>query len=164
MKKLIFVAGAPGSGKSTACGLLKKRLQGHLIEFSDLREWHLDREWKNESEKEEKMAFENLVFILRNYIKNGYENVIITDLKDSKVQELQKHFKPEEYIIVSLIVGDDEEIKRRLVERNSGYKNTEAAMEWNRNLILRSPFPNEFKIDNSGSNPGRAVEAIVKLL
>ncbi|MEI7905051.1 MAG: AAA family ATPase [Candidatus Firestonebacteria bacterium] len=164
MKKLIFVAGAPGSGKSTICGLLRKRLQGYLIEFSDLREWHLDREWKNESEKEEKMAFENLVFILRNYIKNGYENVIVTDLKDSKVQELQNHFKPEEYIIVSLIVGDDEEIKRRVVERNSGYKNDKAAIEWNRNLKLRPALSNEFKIDNSGSDPGPAVNEIVKLI
>ena len=33
-----------------------------------------------------------------------------------------------------------------------------------KNLSLLPALPNEFKIDNSGSNPGRAVEAIVKLL
>ena len=110
------------------------------------------------------MAFENLVFILKNYIRNGYENVIVTDLKDSKVQELQNHFKPEDYIIASLTVGDDEEIERRLVERNSGYKNDKAANEWNRNLKLRLLLPNEFKIDNSDSDPAWAVNKIMELI
>src|SRR3989344_461172 len=96
MKKLIVISGSPGSGKSTICSLLKEKLNSPYIEFSSLQEFHLNNEWTNWNEDGEKMAFENLIFVLKNYIKHGYKNVILTDLRDEKVQEAlewNKHVK-----------------------------------------------------------------------
>lgn len=85
---LIVIAGAPGSGKSTVCRLLQPELDGPLIELGRLREFHLNRAWTNTSSLEEEMAFENLVGIVRNYFRHGYKNVLVTDLNDSRVQQI----------------------------------------------------------------------------
>jgi len=89
---LIIFTGAPGSGKTTVSELLQKDLDSPLIDFGNLRIFHLDREWKKANDREELMSFENLVFILKNYIRNGYKNVIINDLKDDKALKLAKIF------------------------------------------------------------------------
>ena len=50
---LIIFAGAPGSGKTTICEILQKKLNCPLIDFGRLREPHLDRAWKKANETEE---------------------------------------------------------------------------------------------------------------
>ena len=75
---LIVVAGAPGSGKTTVCDLLYAELKSPYIDFGDVRNFHLNWQWSNESPEEEQMSFENLVHILKNYIRNGYKNIILT--------------------------------------------------------------------------------------
>jgi dephospho-CoA kinase len=165
MKDIIVISGAPGSGKTTIVLLLKEKLQSPYIDFGWLREFHLDREWKNASENEEKMSFENLVSILNNYIKNGYKNVIVTDLTDSKVQDIPKIFEKNDYIIFSLTIATDAELQKRVLgERDSGFKNVEAAIRWNNDLKRRQLLPNEYKIDNSHNDPKRTVEEILELL
>ena len=67
MPRLLFIGGAPGSGKTTVSRILHEKFQSVMIDFGTLREFHLDDLWTKESETEEQMAFENLVFILKNY-------------------------------------------------------------------------------------------------
>ena len=111
------------------------------------------------------MSFENLVFILQNYIKHEYKNVIVTDLTDARVQEIQQYFKSDDYIIISLSIETDEELKRRVLsDRDSGFKNVEKALAWNRNLKKRQPVPNEHKVDNTHTNPNRTVDEILRLV
>ena len=72
MKDFIFIGGSPGSGKTTISKLLYEKLNHPpLIDFGILREPHLETDWSNQSKKEEQMAFENLVFMLKNYLKMG---------------------------------------------------------------------------------------------
>ena len=76
--KIIFLGGAPGTGKTTTSKLLYKKLKNSaLVELSWIRGFHLDNSWSNATDNEEKMSFENLVFILKNYIKN---NEMVTKL------------------------------------------------------------------------------------
>lgn len=88
MAQLIVIAGAPGSGKSTVIKRLHEHYQSVLIEFSDFRVLHLDPEWHKASPMEEAMAFENLLFALRNYLKHRYPYVLLTDLEDERVQQI----------------------------------------------------------------------------
>lgn len=162
--KLIIFAGAPGSGKTTICKLLQRELNSPLIDFGYLREWHLDSKWTNANAKEEQMAFENLVYVLKNYIKNGYSNILVNDLTEDKVAKLAKIFLKNK-IIISLIV-DDAVLRKRVVnpKRDSGFRNVEKAIEWNRKLKRRKLFENEIRVDNSHNSPKKTVKELLFIL
>lgn len=165
MIKIIFIAGAPGSGKTTISNQLKIKLGDcPLIDFGCIREFHLDKLWSNASDKEEQMAFENLVFILKNYIKNEYPYVIVNDLKDKRVTEIPKLFDSINYLIFSLVVNDDKELSNRILDdmRGSGFKNVKNALKWNKQLIGKDLLVNEFKVDNSSRNPEDAIKIILR--
>ena len=166
MADLLVVAGAPGSGKTTIARLLHAQVGGALVDFGHLREFHLDNGWSNASPREESMAFENLLYIIRNYFRHGYAPVIVTDLRDFRVQEMPVHFRHDDFVIATLVVHDDAELKRRVLipERDSGYRDFASAIAWNRGLIERPAVQNEVKIDNTAADPAVAVGWICALV
>jgi adenylate kinase family enzyme len=164
MTPLIFINGAPGVGKTTVAKLLKEKLDSPYIDFGWLREFHLKRDWSNHSEKEEQMSFENLVFILKNYISYNYSNVIVTDLLEFRTQQISKLFSVQEYKIFTLIVNDYAVLKERVLDetRDSGFRNFERALEWNKEVTDRVNLINEIKIDNTQISPEDVVALIYK--
>ncbi len=166
MTNFIFIAGSPGSGKTTISNLLKDKLNNPpMIDFGWIREFHLDREWKNAGKKEEQMSFENLTFILKNYIKYGYKNIIVNDLQDFRIEQIPKEFSKYNYVIISLIVKDDDELKNRVLgERDSGFRDVKTALSWNKRIIERKNFKHEFKVDNTHRNPRKTVDTISGIL
>jgi adenylate kinase family enzyme len=166
MFDFIFIAGAPGSGKTTVSRLLQEKLQSPAIDFGYIREFHLDREWKKASDKEEQMSFENLVFILKNYAKHGYTNVIVTDLLDFRIEQIPEIFKDYRYIIISLVVNSDEELKKRVLteSRDSGFRDFEKALAWNKGIQERNPLLGEHKVDNTHKDPLQTVSQVISLL
>ena len=129
---LLVIAGTPGSGKTTVSDLLYAVLQSPYIDFGDVRNFHLDWQWSNESPREEQMSFENLVYILKNYICYGYKNVILNDLKDFRVQQIPELFAEHNYLIASLVIESDDELAARIRNRDSGFTNVERALTWKR--------------------------------
>lgn len=111
------------------------------------------------------MSFENLVFILKNYIRNGYKNVIINDLKDDKALKLAKIFSRRKIALVSLVVRD-EELRKRVIDpqRDSGFRDVERALEYNKMLKQRKPLKNELRIDNTHNDPRKTVKEILNYL
>jgi chloramphenicol 3-O-phosphotransferase len=97
------------------------------------------------------MSFENLVFILKNYAKYGYKNVIVNDLLEPRIKDLAEELNNYSYKIVTLIVSDNEVLKKRVLDetRDSGYRNYERAIEWNTHLMAEKSLENEIKIDNT---------------
>lgn len=165
MKDLIIISGAPGSGKSTIGELLREKQGFPLVDFGWLRQGHLDNKWSNASPEEERMAFENLNFIIKNYWRHGYKNVIVTDFRDDKLATVAETFKETDYIIVSLIITEDAELKKRISgERDSGFKNIDEAIEWNKSLKSRPTLPNEHKIDNTHNDPAKTAKEILELV
>jgi len=69
------------------------------IDFGCLPVFHLDREWSNTWAEEEQISFENLVFILKNYYRYGYKNVLINDLTDKKIQQLPNYLSHDAFSI-----------------------------------------------------------------
>jgi len=164
---LIIISGAPGSGKTTITNLLSQKLNfPPMIDFGEIRNFHLDREWKRVSKKEEKMSFENLVFIIKNYKKYSYKNIIINDLEDCRIQQIPKLFSKIKYVIISLIMEDNKELEKRVldIKRDSGFRNVKKAIEWNKKLKKRKLLKNEFRIDNTHNKPKETIKEILKIL
>lgn len=165
MKDFIIIAGAPGVGKTTVSELLQKELNSPLIDFGTLRTFHLDEQWSDQSMNEETLTFENLIFILKNYHKHGYRNVIVNDLREDKVIALSHDLEDFKYVVITLTIADDEELRRRISRsRDSGWKNAEKAIEWNRRVSLAPLLPHEHRVDNTHSDPSKVVNEILGLL
>lgn len=166
MTPLIIIGGAPGSGKTTISKLLHERFQSVMFDFGWLRQFHLDPEWRKASPAEEEMSFENLVFILRNYLKHGYSRILLTDLQDQRIQSIPKLFAPNEYMIVTLVLRDDSVLKARVLDpdRDSGFRDFDAAIAWNRSLLSRELVPNEYQIDNTALSPEEASQHVIELI
>jgi broad-specificity NMP kinase len=166
MPSLIFIGGAPGSGKTTVSRLLHEKFQSVMIDFGSLREFHLDNWWTKQSEAEEQMAFENLVFILRNYLRNGYKNIIVNDLKDFRVVQIPELFESKDFLIVTLVVRDVDELRARVLNptRDSGWRNVEGALAWNQAVIERPAVRNEYKLDNTLKTPEETAREIINLI
>ena len=168
MVDFIFINGSPGAGKSSVCALIQQNKLWPSIDFGCLRVFHLDREWSNTSSEEEQMSFENLVFILKNYYRYGYKNVLINDLTDGKIQQLPNYLSHDEfkYLIVTLTVSDDAILKQRVLEptRDSGFRNFERAIEWNGVLKARELYRNEVRLDNTKMTVKETADRILEIV
>ena len=154
---LIVIAGSPGVGKSTLGLALARRLGSPFLEFSVLREPHLDPSWSNASPAEHEMAWENLQFVVRNYVKYGYQNVVVTDLRDERVRQVPEVFGDLAYRIVTLALADESELRRRVGARRDGFVDVGAAVAWNAAVRARPALPHETKIKVDG----RSVEDLL---
>jgi hypothetical protein len=164
--ELIFIHGAPGSGKSTLSSALQKKLKSPMFEFGWIPEFR-ERPGKVLAFKEEEsLAFENLVLVVKNYIKHGFINIIITDLRDPKIRLVQKIFRKNKYIIVTLWTNDDQKLKARVLDesRSSGYRNWESSIRLNRIIKNRPLLSNEYRIDATTATIEAEVNAVSALL
>ncbi|MDE1966287.1 MAG: hypothetical protein KGI41_03555 [Patescibacteria group bacterium] len=159
--EVIIIAGAPGSGKSALAKQLADRYESPDIDFGKLREFHLDTGWKKQSPDEEGMAFESLLFIIRNYLAHGYRPVIVHDLRDNRVKDVAEAFKDS---IVFTLVPDDGTLEERINARTSGWRDIPGAIVWNNRVKERAPLPNEHRIDNASRSPEETLREAVALL
>ena len=164
MIDLLFIGGAPGTGKSTLAALLQAALESVWIDFGALRQLHLDPEWSNTSEEEHEMAFENLVFLLRNYLRYGYRNLIVDDLQDWRLGDLSQEFADRSFRIITLVLPDEGEHRERIESRNSGWRDVNRAIAWNRDVLNRPLFPHETRIDASVHDPQTVANRTLQIL
>lgn len=153
MPCVIVIGGAPGCGKSTLAAALRAHLRCPHIDFGKLREFHLQRDWSDASEREESMAFENLLGITRNYLRHGYEHVIIDDLRYPRVLEVPHVLSDVPVRIVTLILSDEAELRRRIDKRTEGFRDADLAARWNGQILASPPKPGEARIDVAGKSP-----------
>ena len=166
MYDFIFLLGAQGSGKTTIARILKEKLGSPHIDFDWIRDFHLNKEWSNTNESEEEMSFENLIFILRNYMQHNYHNVIVGGFTEETISKILVELRDYKYIVVTLILTDNEILKQRVLteSRDSGYRDFEKSIEFNKKLIDELKFPNEQKIDNTNQKPAETAKTILKVL
>ncbi|PKN92184.1 MAG: hypothetical protein CVU44_16260 [Chloroflexi bacterium HGW-Chloroflexi-6] len=166
MTYLVVIGGAPGSGKTTITKLLHQHFQSVMIEIGWLRQYHLDPAWLKASSREEAMSFENLIFIIRNYFKHNYNYILLNDLEAYRIQQIPSLFELNQFVIISLVVSNDEEHKRRILDpdRDSGYRDYTTAMAWNHALIERPLLANEHKFDNTHVDSEDACRQIISLI
>lgn len=166
MKDFIFIAGAPGVGKSTIAKALHEKLDSPIFEFGWIPEFQNKGTEKINYTEEESFAFENLTLVVKNYAKHGFKNVIITDLNNEYIQRLAEDFAGYDYAIFTLRMNDEEVLRARVQDdsRSSGYRDIEEAARINRHLQERSAFKNEVFINNDDQSVDQVIEKIRGLI
>jgi len=130
---VILLIGAPGCGKSTVAAQLHERLKCPWFEFGWIPEFrNLNPHLELSYEDEERLSLENLLLVTDNYLRHGFETVVLTDIRWEFTAELKQHFG-DRLQLVALYCDDDETIRRRVLTRDNGneYRNTDAACEIN---------------------------------
>ena len=166
MHDFIFILGAQGVGKTTLARLLKEKLKSVHIDFDWIRDFHLNKNWSNANDNEEKMSLENLVFLLKNYAKNEYNNIIVSGFTENNIKKILEELKDYKYIVITLYVRNDEVLKQRVLTetRDSGFRDFESSIKFNKELRDNLHFPNEQKIDNTNLSPEKAVQHLLASL
>ncbi len=167
MKEVIFIRGSQGAGKTTTSKFLQRELNyPPYIELDWIRGYHLDPQWKNTSEKEKRMSFENLLCSVKNYLKNKYSNIILVGLEDAFMNELIKKANLKNYLIITLTISNNAELKSRVLTetRDSGFRGVDESIKLNRKLSQSKLLKNEFRLDNSHNEPRMTVRLIVDLV
>lgn len=152
----VWLAGAPGVGKSTVARALQRTFRVPLIELGELREFHLmDPNWSDASAAEAALAFDHLVHIARSYLRHGYPFVLATDLplaELARVPEVAANGLSSR--LLTLVIRDAEEHRARLLgPRDSGFRDVEWAARWNADELARAPYSFEYRLDTTGQTP-----------
>jgi len=166
MYNFIFILGAQGAGKTTLSRLLKEKLNSVHIDFDWIRDFHLNSGWTNTSEVEEKMSLENLIFLLKSYAKHNYNNVIVGGFTEKNIDKILQELKDYKNIIFTLYLTDDEILKQRVLteSRDSGFRDYDRSIEFNKKLRDELHLPNEHKIDNTNKSPEETANQIAKTI
>ena len=145
---VIFITGAPGTGKSTVAGILHERLKCPWFEFGWIPEFrNLNPHTEISYEDEDRMSFENLMLVTENYLRHGFGNVILTDIREEFTDEVREKFGDRVRVIV-LYSMSDEVLCGRVLGRDNGneYRNAAEAVEINRKFMERTPAEGEIRI------------------
>lgn len=166
MYNFIFILGAQGSGKTTLARLLKKKLNSVHIDYDWVRDFHLANGWKNANTAEEEMSFENLVFLLKNYAKYNYKNVIVSSFTEEIIERILGELKDYKNIVITLYLTSDEILKQRVLteSRDSGFRDFEQSILFNKKLRNDLNYPNEHKIDNTDQTSEETMNQIIDIL
>src|SRR5579872_4857562 len=166
MYDFVFILGAQGAGKTTIARLLKEKLHAPHVDFDRIRGIHLNKDWTNTNDAEEEMSLENLVFLLKNYAKHGYKNVIVSGFTEENIEKILSELKDYKNIAITLYLTDDEIPKQRVLteSRDSGFRDFAQSITFNKRLREELQYPNEKKIDNTNQTPEETANQIVSIL
>jgi predicted ABC-type ATPase len=162
----IFIQGAPGTGKSMLAWALQHHLQSPCFEFGWIPEFLVKRNSTITWKEEETLAFENLTLVVKNYVRHGFEKIIITDLSDHIIQTVPEVFAGYSYRLITLWVDNDELLKSRVLEesRSSGYRDWQKSLEINRRILARGLIPNEVRLDSEQLSVDQLVARVLETL
>ena len=111
------------------------------------------------------MSFENLMLVTENYLRHGFENVILTDIREEFTDEVREKFGNRVRVIV-LYSTSDEVIRERVLGRDNGneYRNADEAVEINRRFLERAPREGEIRVRCNDVSAEEVAQCVIDAL
>jgi predicted kinase len=161
---VILIHGAPGAGTTTLAQALHAQLKSPWFEFGWIPEFRHKGEAEISYEEEEQISFENLCLVARNYLRHGFRNIVISDLRDPYIRKALRVFARRRLLLVTLIISDEDVLKTRVLDetRSSGYRDWQEALNLNRLYQSRPPHQRELRLDAAQVDVKGLVEIIVQ--
>ena len=164
---VLFITGAPGTGKSTVAALLHEKLGCPWFEFGWIPEFrqknpHTILDW----ESEEALSVENLLLVTDNYLRHGFDHVILTDIREPYTDAVYRRYAPDRICLITLYAEEDAVLRNRVLTRDNGndYRNADEAAELNHVFRNRPKLPAEHRIPCDSRTPEEIVGEILRIL
>ena len=164
MKKLSMIGGTMGVGKTSACQILKQKLDNSVFLDGD---WCWDMHPFQVTQETKKMVLENIAFLLNNFIQcSAYENIIFCWVMHEQdiIDDILSRLDTAGCQIRSIsFVCSQEALRARLQKDvNMGIRTADVIPR----SLERVPMYEKLdsvKIDISGLSPEQAAEMVIGL-
>jgi len=161
---LIILAGSSGNGKSAVGKRLHGIFKSPFMEFTWIPEFcNKNPHTSITPAEEERIAFENMMLVSKNYLRHGFKNIILSDFNDVRLLDIPAEFKDYSYAIITLYSESGESIKNRIIRRMETKKEGEESFDdydfsikHNKMIASRKPLPNEYRV-RTDDKPAEAV-------
>ena len=162
MKKLYMIGGTMGVGKTSACQILKQKLDNSVFLDGD---WCWDMHPFQVTQETKKMVLENIAFLLNNFIQcSAYENIIFCWVMHEQdiIDDILSRLDTAGCQIRSIsFVCSEEALRARLQKDvNMGIRTADVIPR----SLERVPMYEKLdsvKIDISGLSPEQAAEMVI---
>ena len=164
MKKLYMIGGTMGVGKTSACQILKQKLDNSVFLDGD---WCWDMHPFQVTQETKKMVLENIAFLLNNFIQcSAYENIIFCWVMHEQdiIDDILSRLDTAGCQIRSIsFVCSEEALRARLQKDvNMGIRTADVIPR----SLERVPMYEKLdsvKVDISGLSPEQAAEMVIGL-
>lgn len=164
MKRIYFIGGPMGVGKTTISQVLKKKLDKSVFLDGD---WCWDSNPFIVNDETKKIVIDNICYLLNNYIKSlSYQNIIFCWVLDYQniIDDILLRLTKDNYevIVISLISSKMVLTERLTKDVNMGLRKKDIIEK----SIARLPLyqdVNSIKIDTSNKTIDEIVNAIIKV-
>ncbi len=163
----IFIIGPSAVGKTTLAKGLFSRYRGVFLEQNMVPEFMIPGSTEDPGLFEEQLCWENVLLQLRFFHDKGLRNIVAADFDDIRSRELPLVFKGCDYIILRLVSGDPEQIRRQMIRRkdNEGGLFLPDYVERADSVIMsRKLLPNEVMIDVAGKGKEEVLAEAVRII
>ena len=155
-KKLIFIGGAPGVGKSTIAGLLLNELNDSAwLDGDDL--WRMNPFAVDDNAK--RMVEKNICFVLNSFLEERFSYILFTWVLhlDSITDTILNSLDQADFDFMHFTLTCDEETLKDRISNDIG-RGTDSSLALKR--LSQSINVNSLKIDTSNKTPDEITEIL----
>ena len=164
---VLFLTGGPGTGKTTVASVLHGRRGWPWFEFGWIPEFRrLNPHTEISYEEEELISLENLTFAAKNYLRHGFECVILTDIRERFTDRILEDFADVGVTAVILAAASDGTVRERVLGRDNGngYRDADEAVRINREFLARPEREGVKRILTDDASPEEIADRIEAIL
>ncbi len=165
MKKLFFIGGTMGVGKTTVCQNLKKKLSHSVYLDGD---WCWDANPFQVTDETKKMVIDNVCYLLNNFLQcSAYENIIFSWVmhEQSIIDTIVSKINAESFQFINIsLIADELTIKQRLLNDIKHGLRTMDMIERSIEKIPMYKNLSTIKIDTSNQSTDETVQEIINIV